>query len=217
MDELLIIPAASPPHKDPRDLSRSHHRFAMAAIATLPIPRVRVSEIEIDTPAKPYTFETVGRLRSCYGPGAELYFIIGSDSFEELHTWRRPDLILSNCNLIVAARPGYEITNAALERLAAILEAVATNRKPVDKKDELGTPVGIVDLRGSDKARKTPADRGGSGLIFLTDYVSADVSSTEIRRQAARGRDVEGMVGGGVAEYIRKYELYKAGGPAEVQ
>src|SRR5215467_4946412 len=123
IDELFIIPAARPPHKDPRDLSGSHHRFAMAAIATLPIRKVRVSEIEIDTPARPYTFETVGRLRSYYGSGAELYFIIGSDSFEELHTWRRPDLILSNCNLIVAARPGYEISAATRYRLAASMKA----------------------------------------------------------------------------------------------
>jgi nicotinate-nucleotide adenylyltransferase len=216
MDDLLIIPAVSPPHKDPRDVSGSHHRFAMAAIATLDIPRVRVSEIEIETPAQPYTFETVGRLRSFYGQGAELYFIIGSDSFEELHTWRRPDLILKNCNLIVAARPGSEISNAALDRLAAILEIVPANQKPLDK-DNLGKPGGIVDLRGFWKAGNRLFDRRASGLIFLTDYVSADVSSTEIRCQAARGRDIDGMVGRGVAEYIRKYELYKAGGPAEVQ
>src|SRR5262245_37355018 len=72
MDELLIIPAASPPHKDPRDLSSSHHRFAMAAIGTLSVPRVHVSAVEIDSPSNPYTFETVTRLRALYGPTAEL-------------------------------------------------------------------------------------------------------------------------------------------------
>ena len=220
IDELFIIPAARPPHKDPRDLSGSHHRFAMAAIATLPLLGVRVSALEIEAPAKPYTFETVWRLRSYYGSGAELYFIIGSDSFEELHTWRRPDLILSGCNLIVAARPGYEISSTAVDRLAAMLayphgEPVATNQTKGERGD-LGRRVGIIDLRGSSGAGNT-SERRASGLIFLTDYVRVDVSSTEIRRQAASNLDIEGVVPRGVADYIRKYELYDAGGPAEIQ
>src|SRR5262249_41673325 len=148
IDELFIIPAARPPHKDPRDLSGSHHRFAMAAIATLSMRGVLVSEIEIDRPARPYTFETVGRLRSSYGSGAELYFIIGSDSFEELHTWRRPDLILSNCNLVVAARPGHEISRAALDRLAGLVAPVGANEETAGG-DNLAQQVGVIDLRGS--------------------------------------------------------------------
>jgi len=220
IDELLIIPAARPPHKDPRDLSGSHHRFAMAAIATLPMRGVRVSDIEIETPAKPFTFETVARLRSYYGSGAELYFIIGSDSFEELHTWRRPDLILSNCNLIVAARPGYEISDAALDRLAVIIkpggEPFGKNEKEVESDDSV-QPAGIIDLRGSGKAENGSIEGRPSGLIFLTDYIRADVSSTEIRRQAARDMNIEGMVPRGVAEYIRKYELYKPVGRLKTQ
>jgi len=224
IDELLIIPAARPPHKDPRDLSGSHHRFAMAAIATLPMRGVRVSEIEIETPARPFTFETVGRLRSYYGSRAELYFIIGSDSFEELHTWRRPDLILSNCNLIVAARPGYEISDAGLNRLAFIMKPAGepfgknekTNEKELESDDSV-QPAGIIDLRGSGTAENGSIQGSPSGLIFLTDYIRADVSSTEIRRQAARDVDIEGMVPRGVAEYIRKYELYKPAGRLKTQ
>jgi len=220
MDELLIIPAASPPHKDPRGLSSSHHRFAMAALGTLPVPRVLVSALEIDSPASPYTFETVARLRALYGPTAELYFIIGSDSFEEMHTWRRPDLIVSNSNLIVAARPGYGMSNPQLSRLfAPDLESHSTTR---DNSEEAGTggspwPARIIDLTGDRKPAAVPPEGRPAGSIFLTDYVTADISSTEIRHRAARNLDIRGMVPEGVAAYITKYKLYQGRRAGELQ
>lgn len=219
LDELLIIPAASPPHKDARALSGSHHRFAMAAITTLPIAKVRVSSIEIDSPGERYTFETIGRLRARYGRAVELYFIVGSDSFEEMHTWRRPDLILAQCNLVVAARPGYGIFNETLARLGI---PPAGPERAESPGNGLSTayqcqPPRVVDVTGGrdDELAKTGQPR--CGLIFLTDYIRADISSTEIRRRIAQGLDIEELVPPGVAKYIHKYGLYKAGPPAETQ
>jgi len=208
----------------------------MAAIGTLPIPRVRVSTIEIDHPANPYTFETIARLGATYGPGAELYFIIGSDSFEEMHTWRRPDLILSQCNLIVAARPGYGMCNKTLAVLLGLTSEAGTaeaksgvasssslplSGQPGEVLDRAGITAGqpgrIIDMTGDRKQAVPRSEERGSGLIFLTDYINADVSSTEVRRRAASNIDIQALVPGGVSEYIRKYELYKAGTPAGIQ
>jgi len=219
MDELLIIPAASPPHKDPRGLSSSHHRFAMAAIGTLSLPRVRVSAVEIDNPANPYTFETVAGLRGLYGPTAELYFIIGSDSFEEMHTWRRPDLIVSNCNLIVAARPGHGMSNPHLAGLFARTDESASTTRDNSEGSGAGSAwlARVIDMTGDRKPPAAPPESRSVGSIYLTDYVRADISSTEIRHRAARNLDIRGMVPEGVADYISKYQLYQAGGPAELQ
>jgi nicotinate-nucleotide adenylyltransferase len=233
MDELLIIPAATPPHKDPRCLSSSHHRFAMAAIATLPLPGVRVSAVEVDSPANPYTFETVARLRAQFGPMAELYFLIGSDSFEEIHTWRRPDLILSKCNVIVAARPGYAMSNPGLAGLlSTTLESTSPGRevphalgtgadrsekadraREIDSSTKTGLTPRIIDMTGGGREATAARENRTAGSIFLTDFVSADFSSTEIRQRVARDLGIQGMVPRGVADYIRKYELYKAVGP----
>jgi nicotinate-nucleotide adenylyltransferase len=224
LDELLIIPAASPPHKDPRGLSSSHHRFAMAAIGTLHIPRVRVSALEIDSPANPYTFETVARLRAEYGPQAELYFVVGSDSFEEMHTWKRPDLILAGCNLIVAARPGYALSKDMLGGWARVAgEPGPTDQTYTDRTCDDGSSAGldrparIIDLTGDRKGVAASVESRSAGLIFLTDYIRVDVSSTEIRRRAARNLDILGMVPETVAGYIGKYELYKGGQPAGIE
>jgi nicotinate-nucleotide adenylyltransferase len=219
LDKLLIIPAASPPHKDPRGLSSSHHRFAMAAIGTLAIQGVRVSAMEIENPAKPYTFETVARLRAEYGPQAELYFIVGSDSFEEMHTWRCPDLILSGCNLIVAARPGYALCKDNLGGWPKVEDPEGATGQTGSYSSSRGLPHGpsIIDLTGDRRAETATIERREAGLIFLTDYIEADVSSTEIRRRTAQNLDIREMVPQGVADYIGKYELYKASEAAGMQ
>jgi nicotinic acid mononucleotide adenylyltransferase len=63
-----------------------------------------------------------------------------------------------------------------------------------------------VDLRGgaypSDEDLKSPR-------IYLTDYVSIDVSATGIREAVEQGRSIDGLVPSSVAAYIEKYRLYQ--------
>src|SRR5262249_38112720 len=182
-------------------------------------PSMQASTAEIDNPANPYTFETIVRLRASYGQEAILYFIVGSDSFEEMHTWRRPDLILSNCNLIVAARPGYGMSNPLLDSLLGTGPEGARSTGEGDGavSSEVSDGARIIDLtEQSGKRQAIPGRDRNAGMIYLTDYVSDDVSSTEIRRRAASGLDIREMVADGVADYICKYKLYNAGRPAEI-
>lgn len=186
LESLLIIPAHRPPHKDPRSVSNTYHRYTMAVLGMLDDGCATVSTIELESPDRPYTFETVERLRASLDPGDALFFIIGADSFEELTNWREPERILEACNLIVAARPGYE---------------VATSHLPVTISSR------VVDLRGrAEKAAKTTAPRGE---VYLTDFVLKDISSTEIRKKAREGGDLEGLVPPLVATYISRYGVYR--------
>jgi nicotinic acid mononucleotide adenylyltransferase len=70
----------------------------------------------------------------------------------------------------------------------------------------------IVDLRGldeNDAERKVGASVGLK--IYVTDAVNVDVSATEIRRAVREGREADwpGLVHPAVADYIRKYRLYR--------
>jgi nicotinate-nucleotide adenylyltransferase len=105
LDQLLIVPAHRPPHKNARAISDAYHRYAMAALATLDEPRVSVSTIELEAPGRPYTYETVERLGFVFGKETRLFLVMGADSFEEINTWREPARILSNVDVIVATRP----------------------------------------------------------------------------------------------------------------
>ena len=96
LDQLLIIPAHKPPHKGTRTIEADVHRFAMAVLASIDQPRVLVSTIELDEPDRPYTFETIERIRTECGTGISLFFVMGADSFEEINTWREPARLLAS-------------------------------------------------------------------------------------------------------------------------
>lgn len=189
VERLLLVPAYSPPHKDPRSISDAYHRYAMAVLATLEEPRLSVSTIELDAPEEPYSFETVARLRAMHDPGLRLFFVVGADAFEQIDTWRQPAKLLASTNVIVAARPGYEIPAGHL---------------PAELRSS------IIDLRAraGGVAVALEANKQRSAIYF-TDYVSSGVSSTEIRRRVREGESIEDMVPPRVAEYIEKYELYR--------
>lgn len=186
LDALLLIPSARPPHKDSAEISHAWHRFAMTVLGTITAPSLLASAIELQAPQKPYTFETVQRLKAVYGSSAILFFVMGSDSFEDIGHWREPRKILAECNVIVAGRPGWEIGDW--------------------QKADLGD-VSLIDLRGSEA---TPVTRRRSGVVYLTEYVLNDTSSTELRRRAREGLSVRGLVPDLVADYIEKYGLYRS-------
>jgi nicotinate-nucleotide adenylyltransferase len=187
LDQLLIVPAHRPPHKDPRGIADAYHRYTMAALATLEEPRVIVSTIELEAPDHPYTFETIERLRSAAGAGTRLFFVMGADSFQEINTWREPARLLSSTDVIVVTRPGHDVKSSHLD-------------------DRFKCTV--VDLREREAELKM-LESANDHHIYLTGYVNTSVSSTEIRQRVRDGESIEGLVPPRVADYINKYELYR--------
>lgn len=184
LDQLLIVPAHRPPHKDPRGIADAYHRYAMAALATLDEPRMIVSTIELESPERPYTFETIERLQSAVGEGTRLFFVMGADSFQEINTWREPARLLSTTDVIVVTRPGHDVKSSHLDGRFKHT---------------------VVDLG----ERKSEIPDDDSHHIYLTGYVNNSVSSTEIRRRVCEGQSIAGLVPPRVADYINKYELYR--------
>jgi nicotinate-nucleotide adenylyltransferase len=185
LDELLIVPAHRPPHKHSRPISDAYHRYTMAVLATLDEAQLKVSTVELEAPDRPYTFETMQRLREAFGPQAVLFFVMGADSFEEINLWREPARILDSANVIVITRPRHTLSISHLPaRLAA----------------------NLLDWRGGRVETAAPPVAGG---VYLTDAVNVDISSTEIRRRVRDGEPFDDDVPPRVADYIRKYELYK--------
>ena len=106
VDELHFVPAFSPPHKVSFGLTSPFHRFAMVALATISIERFRTSTIEVDALEKRYTVETLEAMKKSH-PGAELLFIIGTDMFQEIETWRNYRLLFELAHLAIVNRPGF--------------------------------------------------------------------------------------------------------------
>jgi nicotinate-nucleotide adenylyltransferase len=106
VDEVHFVPAFSPPHKQVRGMTSPFHRFAMVVLATTPFRQFRTSTIEVDAMEKRYTVETLELMNGKY-PGAELLFIVGTDMYQEVETWKNFRRLFELAHLVIVNRPGY--------------------------------------------------------------------------------------------------------------
>lgn len=113
LDNILFIPAASPPHKRQQRVAAPRHRYLMTVLATCSNPFFMVSDIEMKRPGPSYSIDTVYALRRQF-EDTDFYFIIGTDVIAEIATWDRVEELLSLCPFIAASRSGAE---PDLERL----------------------------------------------------------------------------------------------------
>ena len=144
LDRVLFIPAGNPPHKHAE--ASYEHRYRMAELACTADTRFIASRLE-EGAEKSYSIDTIERVKAANagaapnatapnsGPApdpalaanlaanAALFFMIGSDAFAEIQTWRRWEEVIRAVEFIVVARPGYEITvppGARVHRLKSV-------------------------------------------------------------------------------------------------
>lgn len=72
--------------------------------------RVKVHPYEFERGSLTYTWQTVSFFRKKH-PGAELYFLIGSDCLETFPRWKNYRRILASARLVVGARGGFALKN----------------------------------------------------------------------------------------------------------
>jgi nicotinate-nucleotide adenylyltransferase len=103
LDELRVLVAANPPHKDV-DVD-ADTRVALARLAYPNDIVVRDDE--------PYSIDSVS------GFGEDAIFLVGADQFAAFLSWERPDELLEKVRLGVATRPGYprEVLDGVLSQL----------------------------------------------------------------------------------------------------
>ena len=191
LDEVLFVPAYVAPHKRDRKVSPAFDRHAMLALATQGEESFRVSTVELSAPEKPYTVETLTRFCETLGETARLFFVMGADSWEEITTWREWERVLALTDQLVVTRPGYELPTGH------VTEAVRER---------------VVDVRGATRARVEDELKKDEGArVYLTDAANVKAAATDVRGAVARGdwSALDALVAPAVAEYIRKYGLYR--------
>ena len=184
LDEFVFVPAFHAPHKKRIKPTSAFHRFAMLCEASDAIQGTSVSTVELELPDRPYTIETIGRVRNEY-PDHRIFFVIGADSWQEITTWRNWETVLTEVDIIVVTRPGHAIsfdhvTDRIRDRIVDLRE----------ENDDQGS---------AEKARS----------IFITDTVFTDISATRIRKMIReKNKGWRALVDKNIAEHIDKYNLY---------
>jgi nicotinate-nucleotide adenylyltransferase len=115
LDRVVYLPTASPPHKqDPESapVAPAAARYAMVEMAILLEEGLFASDHELRSGGPSYTVETLEHFRdegARAGYELDLHLLLGSDSFAELHTWRRWRELPELARLVVLARPDWEV------------------------------------------------------------------------------------------------------------
>jgi nicotinate-nucleotide adenylyltransferase len=182
LDEFYFVPAFHAPHKKDKKPTSAFHRFAMLCLATANDSKIKVSRIEVELPEKPYTIETLTKLKAEL-TDSQIFFVMGADSWQDITTWREWEKVLNLTSHIVVTRPPIEIDFS---------HVTPTIREK------------IVDLRG-----KIKFDLSDSDQIYITDAVKLEISATEIRQKIRENSaDWKVNLPSEVAEYIEKYKIY---------
>jgi nicotinate-nucleotide adenylyltransferase len=170
----------------------------MLALATQDEPSQYISTVELDSPERPFTVDTLARLQNVLGESVRVFFVMGADSWLEITTWHEWKRLFDLADLLVVSRPGFQLTG----------DLVSETRGQ------------IIDLRGMDResaqreVEKREIEETGPKAIYLTDAVEIDISATAIRAAVRSGAPGHchwaALVPPPVADYIRKYKLYQA-------
>jgi nicotinate-nucleotide adenylyltransferase len=157
LDEVWLIPAAVPPHKQLRELADGKHRLQMLELALGGHEQIRASAVELERGGISYTVDTLAAVRD-RSPAAELFLLMGADSLHDLPNWREPARI---CELAIpavvrrggAAEPDFQVLTALIspQRLIEILAA------------QVEMP--LIELSSTDLRRRASA---GQSLRFRT-------------------------------------------------
>jgi len=177
-----LLPCRLPPHKERPRLTPGAHRLAMIALAVQDEPALVPDATELLRPTPSFTIDTLEDL-AAQKPEARLFFIMGMDSFREIHLWKEHRALVEGFDLVVVNRPGSprpqenEVPEVARGRLV--------------------------------EAGQAP-DTGGPKVHFL-EIPPQDVSSTTVRRLARKGTSLKGLVPTAVESYIHRCNLYCQG------
>ena len=106
LDRVLLIPAASPPHKKRQPTTSPGDRLKMVRLAIAKNPSFAVSTVEISRRGKSYSVDTIRHFAARW-PKDALYFILGLDAFREIGSWKDFQEIFPLCHFIVISRPGH--------------------------------------------------------------------------------------------------------------
>lgn len=184
LDKIHVVPAAQNPLKMEVEGPTAEQRLELVkhALSTYG-KQFYVDDQEIRRGGLSYTIDTVMNLRQNMDP-EDLYLVIGADQFEEFSQWKDYQKILTEANLIVTTRPGWDIPQEA-DELPEYLKALVAEYD-----------FNFIELKTGRNVQ----------FIRLQDI---EVSASEVRKLLRTGRPVEKVLPLSVESYIRDHKLYR--------
>lgn len=200
LDSVLFAPVGTQPLKPLGATASFEDRVAMTELAIKGLPQFAISFADAPDPSgEPnYTIDTLHRLEAQF-PSAQLFTLVGADSFFSLSRWYRGAEIPFVAPLIVASRPGLRLEDLA----AALPDGLTIDQDPQNPASQ--QPSLLVHAIRDPVGRTAP--------FYLLPGLEIEISASEIRRQA--GAALEHLCAGhdlvpdAVCDYIESHALYR--------
>jgi len=183
LSKVLLIPGAQPPHKEGPLVTRFSDRIEMTKIGASCSEYLEASDIEGRRKGPSYSIETIRIIREKYDGQLELFFILGSDAFKEINTWKEYRGLFQITNFVVIERPG-----TTFDELSTFIESLGVEFREENTED-------FINPSGNH--------------VFLKRTTLMDISSTKIRQIIRNGKSINFLIPQKVKEYIIKKGLYK--------
>ena len=114
LDKVLFIPTANPYHKKV-DLLDYDIRYEMVEETIKDNKYFEISDVEKNLKKNSYSYDVVKKLKK--KSNDDYYFIMGSDSFQEIETWYEYNKFIDLLDLVVFKRPGYDVEGDHLNKM----------------------------------------------------------------------------------------------------
>jgi len=187
LENVYLVPTASPPHKGNRPVTAFGHRFAMTQMAAKESPMLKATDLESRREGLSYSIETLREFHLIFKSDLELFFILGMDAFLEIQSWMEYQKLFDYAHFVVIKRPGV-----SSEQLAPFLLSMGLH------------------FRGDGSGETFVAPSGH--LLIYREATLMDISSTNIRERVAKGKSIRFLVTETVRAYITEKGLYQKHG-----
>lgn len=190
---VLFVPSALPPHKSDDEgdpIAPAAERLTWVRLAVEDNPRFAADSIEVDRGGRSYLVETLEALGRRLGQRP--VFLLGSDAFAEIQTWRRPEVLVTLADLAVMTRPGSD--RGALGELL---------------------PPGLAELFRVAPDGRSARHRSAGSHIQLVEITPLDVSASDVRRRLREGRSVRYLLPEAVRRAVIASGAYPPGPAAD--
>ncbi|MFP4465513.1 MAG: nicotinate-nucleotide adenylyltransferase [Candidatus Goldiibacteriota bacterium] len=106
LDKVFFVPSFLPPHKNGIDVIKAAHREEMVKRIISGEPSFLISEYELNRKTVSYTIDTV-RFFMTEFPDTEFYYLMGSDAFYGIKTWKESEKLIRLMKFIVYKRQEF--------------------------------------------------------------------------------------------------------------
>lgn len=120
LDEIWFILSGNPPHKNQGELTDIEIRKKMLSAVIKEDKRFQLKDFEFDVSKVHYTIDTIKHILESY-PNHDFYMIIGSDSYNNLLSWKNPEEIAKLVKIIVFRRPKAPLKKSLKDKFPYLL------------------------------------------------------------------------------------------------